>query len=142
MSPARQAISGRHDAAPIGIPHRPRAEARAIQPSSARIPHGPPIDTPTPLPRFASNAINAVSPVPALNIRNLDETTRRRLRLRAAEHGHSMEEEIRTILRAAVADDTPATGLGSAIHALFAEQGGVELDLPPRLPGREPPAFD
>lgn len=52
-----------------------------------------------------------------------------------------MEAEIRAILRAAVADDTPETGLGTAIHALFAEQGGVELDLPPRLPGREPPSF-
>lgn len=77
-----------------------------------------------------------------LTVRNLDDTTRHRLRLRAAEHGHSMEEEIRAILRAAVADDTPTTGLGTTIHALFAEAGGVELDLPPRLPGREPPAFD
>lgn len=102
----------------------------------------PPIDTPTPALYFASNAINAVTPMPAMTIRNLDDTTRHRLRLRAAEHGHSMEEEIRTILRAAVADDTPTTGLGSAIHALFAEQGGVELDLPTRQPAREPPAFD
>jgi len=79
--------------------------------------------------------------MPALTIRNLDETTHARLRILAARHGHSMEAEIRAILRAAVADDTPETGLGTAIHALFAEQGGVELDLPPRLPGREPPSF-
>lgn len=80
--------------------------------------------------------------MPAITIRNIDDATKHRLRLRAAEHGHSMEEEARAILRAAVADDsTPETGLGSAIHALFAEQGGVELDLPPRAPGREPPNF-
>jgi plasmid stability protein len=80
--------------------------------------------------------------MPTLTIRNLDNTTKHRLRLRAAEHACSMEEEARAILRAAVADAAPTQGLGSAIHALFAEQGGVELDLPPRAPSREPPRFD
>ena len=62
-------------------------------------------------------------------------------RLGVARHGQSMEADIRTILRAAVAQDTPTHGLGTAIHALFAGQGGDEPVRPPRLPGRGPPRF-
>jgi plasmid stability protein len=40
--------------------------------------------------------------VPALTIRGLDAATRRRLRLAAANHNQSMEEEMRSILRAAL----------------------------------------
>jgi plasmid stability protein len=46
--------------------------------------------------------------MPNLNIRRLDEETMRRLRVRAAQRGRSMEEEARQILRAAVA--TAAAG--------------------------------
>ena len=70
-----------------------------------------------------------------LTIRNLDESTKAQLRVQAARHGHSMEEEARTILRAAIAAGEPAPngkGLGSRIHAHFAQLGGVELDLPER----------
>jgi len=68
-----------------------------------------------------------------LTIRNLDDATKAQLRLQAARHGHSMEEEARTILRQAVlpppsASDGP--GLGSRIQAHFAALGGVELELP------------
>lgn len=45
--------------------------------------------------------------VPALTIRGLDAATRRRLRLAAAEHNVSMEEEMRAILRAALAAGEP-----------------------------------
>ena len=54
-----------------------------------------------------------------------------------------MEEEARVILRKAVdREDLPARGLGTAIHELFAPLGGVELEIPPREPMREPPRFD
>ena len=54
-----------------------------------------------------------------------------------------MEEEARTILREAVElKATPTKGLGTAIHELFRPFGGVELDIPPREPMREPPRFD
>jgi Plasmid stability protein len=43
-----------------------------------------------------------VSPMATLTIRNLDDAVRDRLRQRAAEHGHSMEEEVRQILRQVV----------------------------------------
>jgi antitoxin FitA len=77
----------------------------------------------------------------SITIRKLDDALKRRLRIRAAEHGRSMEEEAREILRQAV-DGTPARrDLGQAIHARFAAFGGVELELPARGPMREPPSL-
>ena len=79
----------------------------------------------------------------SITIRNLDDEVKTQLRIRAAEHRRSMEEEARTILREAVdLKVTPAKGLGAALHELFRPFGGVELDIPPREPMREPPRFD
>jgi plasmid stability protein len=77
-----------------------------------------------------------------LTIRQLDERTKTRLRVRAAHHGRSMEEEAREILRSALAAPAPAKGnLAEIIRRRFAPFGGVELELPPREPAREPPDF-
>ena len=80
----------------------------------------------------------------SITVRNLDEGLKRRLRIRAAENGHSMEQEARYILRAALSEEyaAPARNLGTAIHEMFRPYGGVELDIPPREPMREPPSFD
>ena len=79
----------------------------------------------------------------SITIRNLDDGVKTGLRKRAAGNGRSMEEEVRLILREAVEREAlPAKGLGTAIHELFKPLGGVELDLPPREPMREPPRFD
>ena len=70
-----------------------------------------------------------------LRIRNLDDTVRDRLGQRAIDHSHSMEEEVRQILRQVVKPaDTAATseGLGSRSHNHFAQLGGIELELPSR----------
>ena len=69
----------------------------------------------------------------SITVRNLDDGLKRRLRIRAAENGKSMEQEARDILKAAL-DESPSTGkdLASAIRARFAPLGGVELDLPSR----------
>ena len=70
-----------------------------------------------------------------MTIRNLDEDLKSRLRIRAARRGHSMEEEARRILRAALAaspDDDSAASLYAAIRAQVEPLGGVELDLPTR----------
>jgi plasmid stability protein len=67
-----------------------------------------------------------------LTIRNLDEDLKARLRVEAAAHGRSMEEEVRHILRLALRVRTSETGLGSRIRRRFQNQGGVELELPPR----------
>lgn len=79
----------------------------------------------------------------SITIRNLDDGLKRRLRIRAAENGRSMEQEARDILRAALDEDAaPARNLGTAIHALFRPFGGEELEIPPREPMREPPRFE
>lgn len=70
-----------------------------------------------------------------LTIRNLDERALEQLRIQAARHGRSMEEEARTILRSileARQASAGGKGLGSRIHAHFARLGGVELELPDR----------
>jgi plasmid stability protein len=68
----------------------------------------------------------------AVSIRDLDDSVREKLRVRAARHGRSMEAEMRAILTAAVRDEDSSQGLFSALVDRFAELGGVELDLPPR----------
>ena len=79
----------------------------------------------------------------SITIRNLDDEVKTRLRVRASAKGRSMEEEVRLILAEAVDRETaPAEGLGTAIHQLFKPFGGVELELPPREPMREPPCFE
>lgn len=78
-----------------------------------------------------------------LTIRKLDEKLKARLRLRAARHGWSMEEEARRILANGLQTRrAPAQNLADAIAALVDPIGGVELDLPSRPREREPPRFD
>lgn len=67
-----------------------------------------------------------------ITIRNLDDDLKVRLRLKAANHGHSMEEEARLILRRALVSPSESRGLGSRIRSRFADGGGVELNLPKR----------
>ena len=81
-----------------------------------------------------------------LTIRNIDPEVKKRVRVRAAENGRSMEAELRQIINDAVGnapDATQETGrdLAEAIRRRFAPYGGVELDIPPREVGREPPDF-
>jgi plasmid stability protein len=71
-----------------------------------------------------------------LTIRGLDEEMHARLRVRAAQHGRSMEAEVRAILAHCLASPAPEYGLGSHIHARFAALGGADLDHPTR---NEPP---
>ncbi len=73
-----------------------------------------------------------------LTIRNLDETVKKNLRINAAMHGCSMEEEARRILRGALVQADDKKGLGSRIHERFAKIGGVDLALPARSMPRPP----
>ncbi|MGO9029084.1 MAG: FitA-like ribbon-helix-helix domain-containing protein [Acidimicrobiales bacterium] len=68
----------------------------------------------------------------AVSIRNLDDTVRERLRVRAAAHGRSMEAEMRAILAEAVQEPDDNDGLLDALVARFGDLGGVDLDLPSR----------
>lgn len=77
-----------------------------------------------------------------LTIRQLDEKTKTRLRVRAAHHGRSMEEEAREILRSALrAAPALAENLSEAIRRRFAALGGLELTVPRRDLIREAPKF-
>ena len=75
----------------------------------------------------------------SITIRKLDDEVKARLRLRAAGHGRSMEEEVRAILREALQGESEPGNLARFIHECFAPFGGVELELPPRGAMREPP---
>ncbi|MHB1959983.1 MAG: FitA-like ribbon-helix-helix domain-containing protein [Acidobacteriaceae bacterium] len=79
--------------------------------------------------------------MPTLTIRQVDDKTKMKLRIRAAHHGCSMEEEAREILRASLNEPAaqPPENLADAIRKRFAP--GIELKLPPREPMREPPDF-
>src|SRR5271165_6797715 len=78
----------------------------------------------------------------SITIRNLEETTKRQLKIRAAMNGRSMEQEAREILKRGLKEKTqkPKTGadLAEAIRRRFAPFGGVELEPLPRTPIRDP----
>ena len=77
-----------------------------------------------------------------ITIRNLDDDVKTRLQMRAAANHRSMEEEVRIILRDAVKDwRTGPPDLAEFSRECFASVGGVEIELPPRGPMREPPDF-
>ena len=78
----------------------------------------------------------------SITIRNLDDDIKRRLRVRAAEHGRSMEEEARDILRQVVGQPSAPPNLGQAIHARFAAAGGVDLPPTKRSAARPVPDFE
>jgi len=79
----------------------------------------------------------------SLLIRQIDDETKRRLRIRAAKQGHSMEEEAREILRRAVAaDQLESEHFVDAIRRRIAPLGGVELPVIPRGPIPSPPDFE
>jgi antitoxin FitA len=77
----------------------------------------------------------------SITVRNLEEKIKRRLKVRAAENGRSMEQEVREILKSALDKPSkPNTGadLAEAIRRRFAPLGGVDLEIPPREPMRDP----
>jgi len=79
----------------------------------------------------------------SITIRNLEDPLKVRLRVRAAQHGRSMEDEARHILRAALtAERQTPTHLGESIRRRFAPFGGVELPEVDREPLRDPPDLD
>jgi len=76
-----------------------------------------------------------------LTIRNLDDDLKSTLRVQAARHGQSMEEEVRNILRQALTQATPATGLGKRLASRF-QAVATELPIPPRSLPRSPLSWD
>jgi antitoxin FitA len=79
-------------------------------------------------------------------IRKLDETVKRKLQVRAALNGRSMEAEARELLSDLVISKprpTQRIGLGTALSKRFAPFRGVDLPIPLRtFSGRPLPKFD
>ena len=76
----------------------------------------------------------------SITIGDLDDALEHRLRTQAEDHGRSVEDEARDILRAALDREPPRKGgLVASIRARIAPLGGVELPLTPREAMREPP---
>jgi len=76
-------------------------------------------------------------------VRNVEDGLKARLQRRAKRNGHSMEEEVRDILRNAVKDEgAVAGGLGTEISSLFARIG-IDREIP-ELRGYQiqPPSFE
>jgi plasmid stability protein len=72
-------------------------------------------------------------------VRNLEDDVKEKLRRRAAAHGCSMEEEVRSILRAAAnAEPARKGGLGTRIAARFAGIGLRDDEEIPELRGYAP----
>jgi plasmid stability protein len=76
----------------------------------------------------------------SITIRKLDDRLKSQLKQRAAQHGCSMEEEARQILRESLGRERPET-LGDIARELFGSKRGFRLQLPPREKMREPPDF-
>lgn len=75
----------------------------------------------------------------SITIQNLGDRAMRRLRIRAAEHSRSIEEEAREILRLVLDASMPPANLAAAIRARVAAIDGADIHLPAREPMREPP---
>ncbi|MFO7846286.1 MAG: Arc family DNA-binding protein [Balneolaceae bacterium] len=81
--------------------------------------------------------------MPSITIRNLDKSIKEQLRVQAANHGRSMEEEVRSILKVALAKESTSSGnLADSIRKRFKPFGGVDLPEIPREPIREPVNFE
>jgi antitoxin FitA len=97
------------------------------------IPDPPDPQTPSRAPRTTS-----------LLVRKIDPQLKEALRVRAAQHGHSMEAEARQILKDTLGQSVRqrAPNLAEAICRLFEPFSGVVLDEHPPVPVGEPVRFD
>jgi len=75
----------------------------------------------------------------SITIRNLEADTKRRLKIRAAMNGRSMEQEAREILKSAMAQTSKRkANVAERVREIFGPLGGVELEHHPREPIRDP----
>ena len=77
----------------------------------------------------------------SLTIRNIDNNLKAQLRLRAAQHGCSMEAEVRTILLQSLSPSISDSNLADSIHKRFEALAVDSLPIPPRQAVRTPPDF-
>lgn len=78
----------------------------------------------------------------SITIRNLDKNIKSQLKIRAAKHDRSMEEEVRNILKSAVAQgEMESESLAHSISKKMAPFGGIDLPEIPREEIRDPMDF-
>ena len=77
-----------------------------------------------------------------ISVKNLEPNLEEKLRLAAASHGRTMEEEARSILHEYFKESAPVGGMGDRMHARFATIGGIELELPSRAGAPRAATFD
>jgi antitoxin FitA len=92
-----------------------------------------------------SNTCNDyIASMPSITIRNISPEAHRRLRIRAAQNGHSMQEEALNLIEmCTVAPEIsqPESNWADEIVSRMQAVGGVELKLPEYDDGVEPPEF-
>lgn len=79
-----------------------------------------------------------------ITVRNVEDETKSRLRVRAARNGVSLEEEVRSILRREARETGNRGGVDNlydAIRELVEPHGGFEIDIPERSFARRDPPF-
>lgn len=75
----------------------------------------------------------------SITVRNLDESIKTGLRLRAARHGCSVEQEVRQILRQVVMpEQADESSFAERINRRFAGLKADDLPIPARRPARLP----
>ena len=77
----------------------------------------------------------------SITIRNLDDDVKARLRIAAARHGCSLEEEESRILGRTLTSEDSTGQVGTRIHKRFAKLGGLDLPEPDRSSPRDAPVF-
>ncbi len=78
----------------------------------------------------------------SITIRNIDETLKSKLRLQSAQHGCSMEAEVRNILRRALLPSAAAADFADRVHQRFVGLNADSLPIPSRQDVRTPPDMD
>jgi antitoxin FitA len=68
----------------------------------------------------------------SLTIRDLDDELKAQLRIRAAEHGRSVEAEARAILRSVLTRPVSGQGMGTRIRQRFANSDDPSVEPPDR----------
>lgn len=78
----------------------------------------------------------------SITIRNLDESLKAKLRLQSAQHGCSMEAEVRDILQKVLTPSTAPSDFAERVHKRFAGLHVESLPIPERQAVRTPPDLD
>jgi plasmid stability protein len=82
----------------------------------------------------------------SVTVRDVEDETKQRLRLRAARHGNSLEAELRVVLREAASArekvSRPPRNLYDAVRELVEPHGGFDIPIPPRQRAPRPVPFE